>query len=534
MKQLSQQPAPGQHISSLQQSEPPTEHCWSSSSEYMPPPDGTGMLQQPPFTHTSPFSASQTDPSPLGWHWPASQLMQAPQSRRLVTHEPFTHRPGLQKSLLQEPPSFSGSVTHPRAGSQKVRLHGSNRLSTHPGKGIPPWQTPDPLHVDRIVHLSISHGKIGGAKPQFPAPSQVLHWPHTVNCGELTHSPSALHCWQVGHSSQVTLLPQPSSAIWPQTMPWFAQVLVGVHSQVPPAGLLQTSGAVHAPQGSSTPQLLTKVPQVNPSEAQLSVGVHWQKPPSRLLQTNGSVHEPQFSLSPQSFVNVPQSKPRVAQEVVGIQTATVVVVDGSTVVVVAGWEVVVAGSAVVVAAGVVVVGTVVVVDGSAVVVVGTAVVVVGHSPQSWTSSQSSMNEPHAMPSDWHVCIDVQPHCPVVPPPPQVSGASQLPQSWITRQSSVKGPQATSSDSHESEAVHPHSLGTPPPPHVSGGVHSRSVQQPSRAMHDPSQQSWLASSQQFSPQTVVPAGQQRPLAVQTPLQQPSTSQQSVSPAGQHPP
>jgi hypothetical protein len=50
----------------------------------------------------------------------------------------------------------------------------------------------------------------------------------------------------------------------------------------------------------------------------------------------------------------------------------------------------------------------------------------GHEPQLRVPPQWSGAVPQTNPSDWQV-VGVQPHLPMTPPPPQMSGAVQLPQ-----------------------------------------------------------------------------------------------------------
>lgn len=77
-----------------------------------------------------------------------------------------------------------------------------------------------------------------------------------------------------------------------------------------------------------------------------------------------------------------------------------------------------------------------------------------------------------------------PHWPATPPPPQVSGATQVPHCKRLPQPSPAGPQPIFSAA-QLEATHgePHTPGVPPPPQVSfvGHVpHSSSPPQPSPA------------------------------------------------------
>ncbi len=92
-------------------------------------------------------------------------------------------------------------------------------------------------------------------------------------------------------------------------------------------------------------------------------------------------------------------------------------------------------------------------------------------PQPSVELQPSSMLPHSAPSCEQV-VGVQPHRLGSPPPPHVSGASQLPQSSVDSQPSLTVPHSAPrlAQVSGSQGVAPHRLG-PSPPQTSGGAQS---------------------------------------------------------------
>jgi hypothetical protein len=76
--------------------------------------------------------------------------------------------------------------------------------------------------------------------------------------------------------------------------------------------------------------------------------------------------------------------------------------------------------------------------------------------------------PQVAPLLAQVTVDLQPHAPSVPPPPQVSGGVHVPQLRTCPQPSESMPQVTPDAAHVVGAQ-PQRFGTPEPPHVAGAV-----------------------------------------------------------------
>jgi hypothetical protein len=159
-------------------------------------------------------------------------------------------------------------------------------------------------------------------------------------------------------------------------------------------------------------------------------------------------HSLHWRVTPHSSTNEPQTIPLEAQVWVDVQPPgppVVVVVAGGVIVVVTGGE------------------------GVVVVAAGGVVVVVGHAPQSRSTPQTSVNEPHANPRDVQVSSDTHWH---VPPLAlvQTLGGEHNPQGSGRLQSLVNVPQVKPEEAHVVSGVQPHCPATPPPPHDSGSVH----------------------------------------------------------------